>query len=207
MRICAADGRRAAAEPRAGSSRDLDGLAFGRGPGGFTGLRIAAGVVQGLAFGRVCASSPSRASQRSLGSVPGARWTSLCSSATMRAWARSTAVSTRCTHGSRSPRSTSERVVPPGIGRIARWPARDMSPATGSRAMPELRAALEARWLQVHDRPVPARRCDRAAGAAPVCRWQCRRGRRTSLPVYVRDDVVKPGRRARLSRECHNSAL
>lgn len=40
------------------SIADLDGVAFGAGPGSFTGLRIACGVAQGLAFGRGIPTAP-----------------------------------------------------------------------------------------------------------------------------------------------------
>ena len=167
--------------------RELDGVAFGRGPGGFTGLRIAAGVAQGLAAGAgrpILPVSNLAAVAAGAGRVSGAERVLACMDARMGQvyWAA-------FENATDFPRAISdERLTAPG--EVVTPPGAPWHGAGhGFSAYPELAAYLGASLAAVD-----AGRLPRAGDIARIAAVELAAGRglppAQGLPVYLRDDVV-----------------
>jgi len=169
---------------------DLDGLAFGRGPGAFTGLRVAAGVVQGLALGAdlpvAPVSSLAAVADQVTAQAPSAGIL-VCNDARMGEiyWA----TYRREAMGSAPTEMSPERVSPPD--RVL--PADDVRHAAGNGfgRHPQLRERLLAAGLRFHDGLYP--RADAIARlGAKVLAAGLGVSAEFALPTYVRDDVARP---------------
>jgi tRNA threonylcarbamoyladenosine biosynthesis protein TsaB len=172
---------------------DLDAIAFGRGPGGFTGVRLAASVVQGLAFGAglpvIPVSDLAAVALRALDAAPAAAAALVCNDARMQEvyW-------TCCVRdGSGLVRPAApERVGPPDTVVLpVPVPAPVVGAGRGFSAYPQLAQRLGAQLQGVLPDLLPrAREIVRLAGhefmAGRVLTAEA------ALPVYLRDDIARP---------------
>ena len=176
------------------SLAQLTALAFGRGPGAFTGVRLAASICQGLAFGAdlpVVPVSDLRAlAQRVLTVSPEARAVLVCNDARMREvyW------------GAFAPGTDGlamavleESVGPPAAVTLpAAWKGPGVHGAgSGFVAYPELEAKVTALGGRVWGQLLPrAEEIARLAAAEVLAGRQYRPDE--AVPVYLRDDVARP---------------
>ncbi len=169
--------------------RNLAGLAFGRGPGGFTGLRVATGVIQGFAFGANLPVAPVSSLAAVAGQVPAGEGevVLVCNDARMGEvyWA-----AFRSDGSGGVEAVTAESVSPPDRVPLD-LPALRHAAGNGIARHPPLRKRLEGAGLQIHDGLYP-----RADAVARLGAKQLAAGRgvaaEMALPVYVRDDVARP---------------
>jgi tRNA threonylcarbamoyladenosine biosynthesis protein TsaB len=172
--------------------KDLDGLAFGRGPGGFTGLRIAAGVIQGLAYGAGLPVAPVSSLAAVAFLAPSSGGTLVCNDARMNE------VYWGCFRF-----DPDDPCVPVVLAQEAVGSEDRVQPASavthfagnGIARYPALQARLESAGLSY------------CAGVYPRADAIARLGERLlqqgdgvdaagALPLYIRDDVARPARPA-----------
>lgn len=175
---------------------DLDAVAFGRGPGSFTGARLAASVAQGLAFGArlgvLPASDLQAIAQRVFDAGP-AQNVIVCADARMGE------VYTGLYHrGARDLAELSEpaeRLSAPGAVRLPEGLAHPVHGAgRGFSAHPRLLETLGGRLDAVHADLLP-----RAEEIARLAAAGLEAGRlvppEEAVPTYLRDEVARPGPR------------
>jgi tRNA threonylcarbamoyladenosine biosynthesis protein TsaB len=170
----------------------LDALAFGRGPGGFTGVRLAASVAQGLAFGAdlgvVPVSDLAAVAQRAARLDPQARRVLVVNDARMREvyWA-AYEVSRELQHtGAECVNAPADVVLPAGAD-AGPW----IAAGRGLAAWPELAARCRAAGAGLQPELLP-RATEIVALARPRVAARDLVDPSDALPVYVRDRVAEP---------------
>jgi tRNA threonylcarbamoyladenosine biosynthesis protein TsaB len=173
------------------SLRAVDAIAFGRGPGSFTGVRLAASIAQGLAFGAdlgVVAISDLAALAQRIFDEGGASRALVCNDARMQEvyWG----CFERGSDGLAVARSA-ERVDPPAAVRLPSGWAQAAGLGRGFAAYPTLAALAGVTMSGGWDRLLP-----RAAEVARLAVPELIAGRllapEAALPLYLRDDVARP---------------
>ena len=175
----------------------LDAIAFGRGPGAFTGVRLAASVAQGLAFGSnlpvVPVSDLQAVAQRALEAQPDAARVLVCTDARMRevywgCFARDDRGLARAVGEERVGPAAQVRLPDPWTD-LAGGPLAVYGAGAGFAAYPELRSVVAAAPGTLLDDLLP-----RAQEVVRLAVPEVREGRVLSpeqaLPVYLRDDVT-----------------
>jgi len=172
----------------------LTAIAFGRGPGSFTGVRLGASVVQGLAHGAgipvVPVSDLAAVAQRVLGDVATAERILVCNDARMRQvyWG----CFVRSADDLAAPVSE-ERVSDPGaVALPAAWTpgSGTYGAGTGFAAYPGLRNAFSPLLAGISQ--VRPRAAEIARLAVPAIAAGRLLSPEEALPVYLRDEVVQP---------------
>ncbi len=172
----------------------LDAIAFGRGPGGFTGVRLAASVVQGLAFGSgvgvVPISDLSAVAMRARELRPEARRILVANDARMREvyWAEFLASDLL------GP-VAGEHVGPPDQVAIVHGEAHSedvwLAAGRGLRAWPDLSARCQMAGAVLFDDLLP-RASEVLELARPLVAARQVLDPAEAVPVYVRDRVAEP---------------